>query len=532
MQISDIVSRLNKVKKSGNGYTALCPCHDDTKNSLSVSQGEDGHILISCFTGCSFNDIIKSMGLNSSDVTPSKNDNWKKNETVYKIELPQGGIVEHVRIDEPGGKRFIWRRDGNLGLRGLKLRELPLYRSKWKTGTSGRFVITEGEKASDAASKLGLRSYGTVSGASSCPGKQALEVFRNKDVVLWADNDSAGLLHMHKVQSALKDIAKSSVVIKTGGPKDDAADYEGTIEELESLILSAMGCRKTSILADNASGALNSLFKYSANDNSDRIPFGIVKMDYATRGGMMAGGLYLLGAPSGHGKTTLLQCCAVHCARTRGPVLFVSPEMSGIELAEREAIRLSGVSVNEIAPNKHPNERLINFNKIEQAIDIIKKERLPIHVVEDTDITMSEIGKIAENIPDLKLIIVDYAQEIATRTSTARYLAVGEVGKDAIVIGKKYKVPVMVASQVNVFDDGGKKNYAFRETKDLEHRAHCSMIMEVKRSTEPNRYGYFDVESTRIFARKNRSGAVFSVDVDYHPATFTIKNKTIAMGDY
>ena len=105
----------------------------------------------------------------------------------------------------------------------------------------------------------------------------------------------------------------------------------------------------------------------------------------------------------------------------------------------------------------------------------------------------------------------------------------GEVGKDAIVLGKTLGVPVLVASQVNVNKDGGDLEYAFRETKDLEHRAHCSMIMEVKRSKMPNKYGYYDIESARVFARKNRSGAVFSVDLDYNPALFTIGNKTTDM---
>lgn len=122
------------------------------------------------------------------------------------------------------------------------------------------------------------------------------------------------------------------------------------------------------------------------------------------------------------------------------------------------------------------------------------------------------------------MVIVDYAQEVADRgANVARYLAVGEVGKSAIKLGKELNIPVVVASQVNVFKgDGGATDYAFRETKDLEHRAHASMIMEIKRSQQVNQHGYHDVESARIFARKNRSGPLFDVPVDYRPATFLI----------
>jgi replicative DNA helicase len=437
-------------------------------------------------------------------------------------------VVEHVRIDDSSGKRFIWRRNGENGLGGLKIRDLPLYQPD-KQGSSQSIFICEGEKAAVAAARLGCRAFGTVSGAASCPGKNSLAACKGLDVVLWADNDEPGRKHMSMVRAALQGIAKSVTTITTGGEKDDAADYRGTLDEVLEIVNRASGIVRTTLIADNVDAALRSLTKYSANDIGDRIPTGLAKLDQALRGGFMPGALYLLGAPSGHGKTTLLQCVAVHCAKARGPVLLISPEMSSVELAEREAIRTAGVSIHQIAPYRHPNERVPNLVRLGDAVETIKKERLPIHIVEDSNITMPVIGEIAARIKDLKLIIVDYAQEIAEREpTTARYLAVGAVGQDAIALGKNLKLPVLVASQVNVFRESGNLDYSFRETKDLESRAHCSMIMEIKRSKAVNEFGYYDIESTRIFARKNRSGAIFSVELDYDPALFSIKNKSVS----
>jgi len=524
MRIDDFLTRLDNVRKNFSGFTARCPNHEDKKNSLGISVAEDGKILLKCYAGCEFEDIVSKLELKSSDLMPD-NEKPQKKEIIYKIDLPFGGTVEHIRIDEPGGKRFYWRRDGKTGLGGLKVRDLPFYEPPQNGNKTKQVFVTEGEKAAIAAARLGCQALGTVCGASSIPSRETLKTLAGKDVVLWADNDKAGLEHMQKIRGELGNVAKSTVIITTGGPKEDADDFKGSLEDLQRIVQKALGIRTTSLLADSMDSALHALSKFCNNDTSDRVPTGLSRIDYALRGGFMKGALYLLGAPSGDGKTTLLQNIAVFCARKRGPVLFVSPEMGERELAEREAVRVSGISINEIAPWKHPNHRLPKLVQMEEAAQIIKKEKLPIHIIDDTDITMTDIGKIAEQIEKLKLIIVDYAQEIADRdTQTARYLAVGEVGKEAITLGKRLSVPVLVASQVNVFTEGTSKNYAFRETKDLEHRAHCSMIMEIKRHKEPNRYGYFDIESARIFARKNRSGAIFSVEVDYDPALFTIKN--------
>ena len=67
MELDDFLSQLNKVKKSGKGYIALCPAHDDKKHSLSITADKE-KILVKCFTGCSTEDIMKSLGLTMADL--------------------------------------------------------------------------------------------------------------------------------------------------------------------------------------------------------------------------------------------------------------------------------------------------------------------------------------------------------------------------------------------------------------------------------------------------------------------------------
>ena len=49
---------------------SLCPAHQDRSPSLSLSQGDDGRILLFCFAGCKIDDICSAIGLEVKDLFP------------------------------------------------------------------------------------------------------------------------------------------------------------------------------------------------------------------------------------------------------------------------------------------------------------------------------------------------------------------------------------------------------------------------------------------------------------------------------
>jgi hypothetical protein len=65
--IENLVSRLH-AKRSGEGWKAKCPAHDDKKPSLSISEGDDGRALIKCHAGCQTNDILAAISLKLRDL--------------------------------------------------------------------------------------------------------------------------------------------------------------------------------------------------------------------------------------------------------------------------------------------------------------------------------------------------------------------------------------------------------------------------------------------------------------------------------
>ncbi len=53
-------------RKSGRGWSARCPAHDDRNPSLSLGDSGNGRVWVRCFTGCTRDEVVaslKAMGL-------------------------------------------------------------------------------------------------------------------------------------------------------------------------------------------------------------------------------------------------------------------------------------------------------------------------------------------------------------------------------------------------------------------------------------------------------------------------------------
>jgi putative DNA primase/helicase len=67
----DVLHRLKSVRKSGDGWTAKCPAHNDKQSSLSVAR-RDGKWLLKCHAGCHVVEITKAMGVTVADLFDDK----------------------------------------------------------------------------------------------------------------------------------------------------------------------------------------------------------------------------------------------------------------------------------------------------------------------------------------------------------------------------------------------------------------------------------------------------------------------------
>lgn len=67
-----LLSRLSGIKNTGrNKWLALCPAHDDRSPSLAIKQIDD-RILIRCFAGCGYLEVLAAVGLDANALFPDK----------------------------------------------------------------------------------------------------------------------------------------------------------------------------------------------------------------------------------------------------------------------------------------------------------------------------------------------------------------------------------------------------------------------------------------------------------------------------
>jgi hypothetical protein len=65
--VEDVLHRLDRWKKAGDGWQARCPAHEDRSPSLSIHE-KDGRILLHCHAGCTLEAILDALGLQKRDL--------------------------------------------------------------------------------------------------------------------------------------------------------------------------------------------------------------------------------------------------------------------------------------------------------------------------------------------------------------------------------------------------------------------------------------------------------------------------------
>jgi putative DNA primase/helicase len=67
VELTYLLPRFQRARRSGHGYVALCPGHDDRHQSLSITQVGD-RILLHCFADCSVEVVCAAVGIRMADL--------------------------------------------------------------------------------------------------------------------------------------------------------------------------------------------------------------------------------------------------------------------------------------------------------------------------------------------------------------------------------------------------------------------------------------------------------------------------------
>lgn len=226
MQLSDLLARFENVKSAGRDeWSARCPAHDDRVNSLSISCGEEGKLLLHCHAGCDTQSVLSAAGLSFADLYPEEG----KTEQGNGSSVREAEYVYYNQDDEPvlkkvrlrvadGSKSFFWQRlENGIWLKGRGGIASPLYGTRSLVENEELLFVAEGEKDCDNVTALtGLPCVSLPDGAKK-EGMSWQEgydaCFRGRSVYILQDNDEVGRAFALQEARRIKALARELYVL-------------------------------------------------------------------------------------------------------------------------------------------------------------------------------------------------------------------------------------------------------------------------------------------------------------------------------
>lgn len=309
MTVDDVLSRLEGVRRSGSGWVALCPCHEDREPSLSIGEGDDGRLLLKCFAGCSWDALRGALDLDSSNGSSP-------------VE-----VARYHYLDEKGRElyskiRFVPKRF----IREPKGVTSSLYRLELLPQASGALLfLSESEKDADAALGLGAELAVSSGGASTWREGWSDRIARAapRCVAILQHHDDAGKKFSARVAASLSKRGLSVRVLSFPGAEGyDVADAIRDGLTLDELLTRAESEPKwiPHPVGKAAEGlALQTL--------GDLLNMPAETTSWVWEGRIPSGGLAGLFAKPKGGKSTLARCLAL--AVSRGEPFLGFPTSQG-----------------------------------------------------------------------------------------------------------------------------------------------------------------------------------------------------------
>jgi len=214
-------------RRSGTGWVARCPAHEDKRPSLSVGEGREGRALLKCHAGCSPEAICVALGLRLSDLTPKRQGLTQGNgkslrqstrngqafptaeDAKCHLEEKLGPIAAAWEYQDAEGRLVGVVLRWNLAKGDKEIRPIARYPDGWRIAAMPEprplyrlpeilaadpehlVVVVEGEKAASAAWNCGLLATTSAGGAQAAT-KTDWSPLRGQRVLILPDNDQAG----------------------------------------------------------------------------------------------------------------------------------------------------------------------------------------------------------------------------------------------------------------------------------------------------------------------------------------------------
>jgi replicative DNA helicase len=267
-------------------------------------------------------------------------------------------------------------------------------------------------------------------------------------------------------------------------------DLETVKQRAEALVLGASSdtLSRRAVLAPEQ--WTEHLMGQARNGGLAGVSTGLRELDTMTLG--LSPGLYLLAASTGTGKTALAGQTALHVAEHHGPVVFVSMELTDVDLAVRLVSVITNIKKEQLVTGTLTCEQ---GDRVVAAIERLSKSRL--HIVFGSGYTSSDARAYALQMQASEgikpaLIVVDYVQLLKDQEGDGRVRErnVSAAARGLKDVSGELGVPVLALVQLNrnraTRADKRPQLADLRESGDLENMADSVLGLYREEMDNPN----------------------------------------------
>lgn len=433
-----------------------------------------------------------------------------------------------------------------------KVGTIQLFNRKALQEAKKPVFIVEGEL--DALSIIEVGGEAVALG-STTKVKSLLELLKaqkpSQPLIIALDNDTAGQKASEELIEGLKGLSIPYYRLNPCGEYKDAnealqknrADFSQAVADAEHIQEEAEQAQREAYLKNSTANYLQSFIDGIADSvDTPFIPTGFKKLDSVLDGGLYEG-LYIVGAISSLGKTTLVTQIADQIAQSGTDVLIFSLEMARAEIMSKSISRHTLQTVLETGGDLRnaktargitTGKRYIDYNQTERDLinsSILAYSKYAQHLYISEGVGDIGAEQIRQTVAKHTLytgktpvVVVDYVQILAPHSERAT----DKQNMDKAVLELKrlsrdYKTPVIAISSLN------RANYntaismeALKETGGLEYGSDCVIGLQLKGAGEKN----FDVNEAKkktpreieLVILKNRNGRTGDkLEYKYYP---------------
>lgn len=266
--------------------------------------------------------------------------------------------------------------------------------------------------------------------------------------------------------------------------------------------------------------AVRDMEKKSIEKDESKLFTGFYELDRIIAG-LHPEELTLIAARPGVGKTAFALQLMINLARKENYCLFVSREMSNMQIAKRLLANVSEVDGQKMRYCKSLDDK--DFNKIGEAQEFL--EVLPIEI-NDKLSTIQEIRAYCrelKNKGNLDLLILDYLQLCKSMKKTeGRRQEIEDISRQLKEMSLEFSIPVIALSQLSrdSVTAGEPELHHLRESGSLEQDADNVIFLHVPKDTNEQALQF----EIKVIVAKQRNGPTGYIMLRYYRRTFKLCN--------